>query len=101
MRLTDLDETLITVMVGPVPPEDFCSDGCTGILDTILMVDRRSACHWHDWSYTLGGCKADRLKADRRFYRNCRACGVWWVMAVVIYLGVRLFGGRHFAWRPA
>lgn len=99
MKLADLPESLVEKMEGPRPPEEFESDGCTGVWDYLIAVDCRPACFWHDHRYGVGGCKRKRLEADLAFYRNLRACDLGKPLATVRYLGVRLFGWRHFAWK--
>ena len=96
MRLKDLPPELVERMVGPVPPEDFDGNGCSCSPDWIGPIDLRTACHWHDHAYSVGGSEDDRLLADRRFYDNLRACGLGRFLSWIYFNRVRLWGVRHF-----
>lgn len=98
MKLSDLPPALASQMEGYTPPDDFESDGCTVVWDVIIAVDTSPACHWHDWSYQLGGCKRKRLEADRAFYRNLRRCDLGKFLSSLRYLGVRWLGWTRFNW---
>ena len=98
MTITDLPPELVEKMVGPVPPEDFDSDGATCAPDYIGGVNCLPAALFHDFAYQQGGGKEDLELADYRLYQNLRSCGLsrWW--AGVYFRRVRLLGGRFFRW---
>lgn len=50
----------------------------------------------HDWDYTIGGDKAMRKEADRRYRRGIRADGQLLVLAWCEYFVLRLCGRSHF-----
>lgn len=72
-------------------------DDCTHAPDKIFGVDISKICRKHDSDYDKGGIKADRLKADVKFYNNLKnKVGV--IIAFIYFMGVRLFGWMHFKW---
>ena len=48
----------------------------------------------HDWAYSTGS--VPRAVADREFYDNLCRDGNGWLRARLFFLGVRLFGRRHY-----
>ena len=42
--------------------------------DNFIGVEIVEPCRIHDYDYTVGGTKKDKLKADRRFRKNLRVC---------------------------
>lgn len=98
MRISDLPLMLLYEMEGPEPPADFVSDGCSCVFDRWFAVDCRPACLYHDFAYSIPGDAKARREADAAFYRNLRRCDLGKFVATIRWLGVRIFGGRHFNW---
>lgn len=100
--LQDLPATRL--MMGDRPPDDFRSNGAWPAPSIVEKVDLRPACHFHDYHYSslCGGAhdEADRARADRLFLFNLRTCGASPLLAGVYYRRVRLWGHRHYAYRP-
>ena len=80
------------------------------------MLDRRNPAIQapaaiHDLDYTRGGSVADRLRADRKFLKNCFRAGNYlyrsvdfrrylvWAKGVKFYILLRLGGGAAFNYR--
>jgi len=82
-------------MNGPQPPDWFRGDGCTFSPDGLHGINWSEACRWHDWAYRCN-VPIGRFVADWNFYRNLRACGCPWRLAVMYYVAVALCGWRHF-----
>ena len=87
---------------------DGCSGGLSwfyGIADRVLVCE--GCCDIHDIDYQLGGTAAERKIADIQL-RECAAASAansgWLVQswaktrAWVMYVAVRMFGGRYWAW---
>ena len=98
LRIEDLPTGIAPLMVGPVPPADFVSNGCTCSPDYVLGADLRPACHWHDYHYAIGTDEPTRRDADYNFYGNLRRCGAGRWLAFRYFAAVRLFGGRAFTY---
>jgi len=88
-------------------PDTFECDGCTAVPDWLPSVGNiYKVCRVHDWLYSIGGDKHDRKYADIVFrdgiFAHCKAFHAIpraWLVATTYYIGVRIFGGRHFNWR--
>jgi hypothetical protein len=74
--------------------DDEKPDGCTLSPD----LNFTEMCNLHDMAYAQGGGAVERKKADLELY-----CGIKQrtnrFTAAVYWIGVRLFGWRHFNWR--
>lgn len=92
----DLREDLWNKMIGPVPEDNFESDGCTNSPDAFGGVDLRTACHFHDYHYSLGKTEKDRKRADRLLHANLRSCDLSKFKAGIYYRRVRLWGNQFF-----
>jgi len=81
--------------------QPFKSDGCSGGLSitwrfiTGHAPPFESCCCAHDYLYWRGGTNLERQEADR-ILRLCVADIGYPVLAWVIWLAVRFFGGSHF-----
>ena len=67
------------------------TDGCTGVPDGNYC----QACHRHDFRYRNG--TVSRAEADALLREDVRERGhpfLGWIF----WVGVRLFGGRHYQW---
>jgi hypothetical protein len=73
-------------------PEDFESDGCTCVPDLNLS----DCCRQHDYDYySEKHCYRNRKEADKRMYRCVKSKGRPFI-AILYYLGLRLFGWLFF-----
>ncbi len=99
IKIKDLPLTLIEKMQGPIPREDFVSNGCTCSPDIIGSIDLRPACLYHDFGYSLPGDERLRHIVDREFYRNLRTCGLSPITAFVYFWWVRVSGHRFYTYR--
>ena len=91
--------SLFCLMEGPIPPPEFESDGCSCSPDHIGGVNLRPACHFHDFSYEIGGTRENRLQADDVLFRNLIVCGLSKWKANLYYRRVRFWGVKHFNWQ--
>lgn len=98
MTILDLPEHLMARMVGPYPPVEFVSNGCTCSPDEVDGVDLRPSCHWHDFRYSIPGTEDDRRQADKDFRWNLMQCGASRRLAGVYYRRVRWFGVDHWTY---
>jgi len=96
-------------LVGPIPPDDFQSNGATDAPDILLGADTRPADHFHDFAYSeecraLGRRdEAARYKADQFYKINLATCGFAWLLApfrFVYYFRLRLWGHFAFTYDP-
>jgi hypothetical protein len=71
----------------------FQSDGCTMSPD----LNFKDCCIEHDRAYHAGGTRLERAEADRIFARCIVARGHSVFLALLYWMGVRLFGGP---WYP-
>jgi len=71
---------------------DMTSDGCTGVPD----LDFRACCEKHDFAYRNG--TLSRAEADREL-RRCIADHGYLLLPWIYWIGVRLFGRRHYRGR--
>jgi hypothetical protein len=62
MKLTEVQHGMLNKLVGPNPPKDFESNGCTLSPDGFWFI----ACHVHDFEYKLAG----ELMAEARTERT-------------------------------
>jgi len=92
----DLPQSLLTLMEGPTPPDDYMSNGCTMSPDLVGGTDLRPACHYHDYAYGIGGNERRREEVDRIFKRNLRRCGASAWFAGIYYRRVALNGVWYF-----
>ena len=93
---------------GPIPPEDFESNGCSFSPDYIRDYQIWPACHRHDYHYSpanpLTGTWAGRREADvflRRNLENClklQGAGRFtrWRVGYVYWGRVRIWGAKAF-----
>ena len=95
---SNLPKDILVRLVGPHPPDDFVSNGCSVSMDRCFAVLLTPACHLHDYHYSLGGGKRERFAADSKLYRNLRRCDLGKLMATIYWMEVRLWGHRHFRW---
>jgi len=95
---SNLPKDILVRLVGPHPPDDFVSNGCSASMDRCFAVLLTPACHLHDYQYSLGGGKRERFAADSKLYRNLRRCDLGKFMATIYWMEVRLWGHRHFHW---
>jgi len=84
-------------LLGPLPPAEFRSDGCTGAPDAVPgqsggVVCIRDACRMHDYAYHIGGTETDRRVADARLMANMLILGADAAFAMTYYRAVRVFG---------
>lgn len=80
-------------MLGPKPPDNFKSDGCTWAPDFWKGIDLRPACFYHDWAYESK--LISKWFADYYFYGNLRQLGMPIIPALFYWLGVTVGGGRR------
>ena len=97
-RNANLPQDILVKLVGPHPPDDFVSNGCSASMDRCFAVLLTPACHVHDFHYNSGGGKKERFTADAKLYRNLRSCDLGKFLATVYWLEVRLWGHRNFNW---
>ena len=72
------------------------SDGCTLFPDSAAWGEEwTSCCYDHDFAYWKGGCKEERLIADKAL-RDCVTAKGHPYIAKLMYWAVRLFGGAFF-----
>lgn len=107
------DETIVYAAERGITSDELSLivNGCSGGLSWFYGIAGRtltceSCCDIHDIDYQLGGTAAERKIADIRL-RDCVATSVvnkgWlarlWAKtrAWVMYVAVRMFGGRHWA----
>lgn len=91
---------LIDRLSGPLPPENFQSDGCTCSPDSLLPWVLWPACHFHDFHYRgLGVSSQLRTRADRWLYENLVTCRAPRWVAFCYWIHVRAWGFRHYRWR--
>lgn len=76
-------------LVGPIPPPEFVSNGCTCSPDKIFGTDVTEACRYHDYAYRIG---TPRWLADYCFYGNLRILGCPRHIAFLYWASVRVFG---------
>lgn len=82
--------TLRPVLEPPIP---FNSDGCSDPTGAFKNPAYEQACCVpHDRTYWPGGTEVDRLRADERL-RDCVAAHGYPFDAIVMFVGVRVFGG--------
>ncbi len=91
--------SLFCLMEGAIPPIEFESNGCSCSPDHIGGVDLRPACHFHDYAYSIGGTRNDRLQADDIFFRNLMRSGLSRLKANFYYRRVRFWGVQYFNWQ--
>ena len=70
--------------------KEFTTDGCSMWPDGPW----KGCCVSHDRWYWAGGSKEKRLHADMAL-RKCVSNRGWPIMAWVMYVGVRIFGGPY------
>lgn len=104
----DIPKKLLGRLKGDVPPHYFSGDGLTGAPDYWPPLiwnkapdDMRPAGLIHDFAYSVGGCRRERLEADENFYHNLVACGMPPFWAGAFYRRVRLWGVAHFTWHKS
>lgn len=85
-------------LVGPEPPPEFKSDGCTWAPDEIDGVDLSPACRRHDWRYTIGTTEAHRRESDEELRINVLILGGSNAVAGIFFRRVRFWGVSHFAY---
>ena len=71
-------------------------DHCTAVPDKLSSYDMAGCCYIHDIDYNEQ--VKTRYQADIDFYHCLRRVAPWWI-AVVYFVGVRIFGVM--AWRKA
>ena len=80
------------------PPLPFSSDGCSSpkwLLPRLVWWNHehwRGCCEVHDLAYWRGGTRDERWDADLQL-RRCIAANVFPIVAVLMFVAVRLFGG--------
>ena len=67
-------------------------DYCTNWPDRIGQFDWSHCCKFHDWQYAI---QVDKLTADMNLL-YCVAEASTPSMALVMYIGVLLFGGKYY-----
>jgi hypothetical protein len=82
----------VSVLHGPEPPAWFVGDGCTMSPDGWW----REACRYHDWAYWSTKHGATRWEADWWFLKNLLILRVPLQWALWYWLGVRVFGRKHY-----
>lgn len=92
----DLDPEVMARMVGLKPGRTFLSDGVSCGPDSVGPISLLEPAFVHDYEYTVGGTEKERKRADANLWRNCRAVGLGWVAANLVYVGVRGHGFSHF-----
>ena len=75
----------------PDIPDDFKSDGCTGVPDCGFT----KCCRGHDWDYMKGTNEWHRLCADWRFYMCMLRSGNP-IIATIYFIGIVLIGWISF-----
>jgi hypothetical protein len=77
-------------LIGPKPPENFVTDGCSISPDWIADRPVWPACVIHDWQYSISGLGVSRWRADwilfRNLYRLLRIGGLFFGAAFVASL---------------
>lgn len=76
-------------LLGPIPPAEFLSNGCSCAPDSIGSVDLKPACRYHDYAYNK---RYPRWFADYCFYGNLRILGCPRHLAMLYWVSVRVFG---------
>lgn len=94
----DLDPEVMVKMRGPKPCSTFISDGVSVGPDSVGPISLLEPAFIHDWEYTVGGTEKDRKRADANLWWNCRAVGLGWIAANMVYTSVRAYGFDHFSY---
>jgi len=91
----------------PSPPKAFTSDGASGLISAIYRRVYGREIKWvrcaikHDWVYFHGGPEHLRLAADKELARCVNIEHNHPVLAVIVYLGVRIGGVWWLPYRGA
>ena len=85
-------------MVGPHPPADFESNGCSFVPDSYGDLDMCAPCHCHDYAYSLGGGWNEFRESNYWFRRNLRVAGAPRFLAWVRWAAVSVAGIPFFNW---
>jgi len=84
-------------MRGPLPFDEFASDGCTKSPEMVRgedggMVSVSLACVFHDCAYSIGKSESHRRQTDLDFVANMLILQAQWPVAWSYYRAVRVLG---------